>query len=107
MEINMIKKSVGLLRKVIAKRAEIVRVINQVLHAENLMILEMSDSTFSVSGHTVGSDMTVFMLGRALGVSVKAAQEEYPDLQIDNYLSQPPRVAINYLQSIAQADAND
>lgn len=95
----MIKKSVGFARNLIKKHKEVIRGVRTLVEAEEVLLISRTNGVIDINGHTSSEAMTLYMLGTTLGVSFKQAKANNPELELDNYLSQPTTVAIRFLQS--------
>lgn len=95
----MITKTVGKLRNLIKFRREIISCIRNSVNGDNVLLLSLKDNRFSVTGHTDSSAMNLYLLGRGLAMTHAKAKEEYPDLNTNDFLTQPIAVAMKEIEA--------
>lgn len=98
METVMVELSIGRLRKLIAHRKEILASVRDVLMADDAIVITTRGTNIRVNGHTSNDAMTLFMLGKAIGICTEQARILNAEADISDYLNQPNIVAVGHLQ---------
>lgn len=94
----MLNKPIEFARNLIKKRKDVIKGIQVLVEAEEVILISRNNGEINITGHTSSEAMTLFMLGTALGVSFKQAKASNPEIELNDYLSQPSSVALRFLQ---------
>ena len=94
----MLEKQLAFARNLIKKRKDVIKGIQILVEAEEVILISRTNGEIGITGHTSSEAMTLFMLGTTLGVSFKQAKSNNPELELNDYLSQPSSVALRLLQ---------
>lgn len=95
----MLDKPMEFARNLIKKRKDVIKGIQVLVEAEEVLLISRTNGVVDIAGHTSSEAMTLFMLGTTLGVSFKQAKSRNPEMELNDYLSQPSSVAIRFLQN--------
>lgn len=99
----MITHNIGIVRKLIAKRKEVLQLVKTYLEADNVIVGSVTNNQFAVQGRTEDTATLVMLLGRILAVGWEGAQKEYPDIKLDEYLVQPTSVALGVINKESES----
>lgn len=96
----MIEKSIGTVRNLLKKRTTIKTLLENVINADDVLIISKENNQIQVSGHTFSDAMNIVLIGTALAISYKAAAKNSPELSFDEYINQVHRVAIKRTEEL-------
>lgn len=98
----MIKHNIGLVRKALAKRAELYLLVKNYLESDSIIVICEKDKSINVSGRVSSTEMSLVMLGKAVGLGYEEAKSQNPDLTPEDYVTLPAKVALHHLEKELQ-----
>lgn len=103
----MIEKSIGLLRNLYEKRKNIVKYVKAIAEANDVIIITHKENDYAVMGNTSDDAIAIYMVGVATAQGYLGAETRMEGLTVDEYLTQPTRVALKHLEQAGKLPCMD
>ncbi len=102
----MIVHNIGTVRKLIEKRKEIIQLVKTYINADSVIVASLTGTKVDIQGHTPNTETTILLAGRVMAVGWESAQEQFPGLKLEEYLTQPTSVALAAITRQQEQQAN-